>query len=106
MSKLTPEQRRKLEQTEPIAPTDTTAPIETSTLLAAARDRQERELADLETHVDLLAEEFSTRAAAIVEAGLRRSYQMSRQKIGAIDTSFFNAGELSPALSLPDGEKS
>jgi hypothetical protein len=83
-----------------------TAPIEASVLLAAARDRQERELEELEIHVDALADEFSTRAAAIVEAGLRRSYQMSRQKIGAIDISFFNAGELSPALALPDGETS
>jgi hypothetical protein len=92
MSKLTPEQKRKLDQTESTSPT-TEVPIAPAALLAAARDRHDRELADLQTQVDGLADEFATRAAAIVEAGLAHSYQKARQRIGAIDLSFFDSGE-------------
>ncbi len=94
MSKLTPDQKRKLDQTEPTSPpSEPVPPIAPAALLAAARDRHDRELTDLQTHVDGLAEEFSTRAAAIVEQGLSQSYQKARQKIGAIDLSFFDSGD-------------
>lgn len=102
MSKLTPEQKRKLEEAAP----EPTEPIAPTALLQAAKLRQQRELDDLQTHIDTLSEEFATRAAAIVEQGLTQSYQLARQKIGAIDLSFFDSGELpSTAIyALPDGE--
>jgi hypothetical protein len=101
MSKLTPEQKRKLDQTEPTSqPTENATLIAPAALLAAARDRHDRELADLQTQVDGLAEEFATRAAAIVEQGLTHSYQLARQKIGAIDLSFFDSGDAPETINL------
>ncbi len=109
MSKLTPDQKRKLEQTaheptdapppEPIDP----AAVSPSALLQAAKLRQQKELDDLQTQIDTLAEDFATRAAAIVEAGLNHSYQLARQKIGAIDLAdFFDSGDaLPPAIEVP-----
>ena len=64
-----------------------------SSILQSAKLRQQKELDDLQTKVDGLAEEFATRAAAIVEQGLTHSYQLARQKIGAIDLSFFDSGD-------------
>ena len=77
-----------------------------SSILQAAKLRQQKELDDLQTQVDGLAEEFAARAALIVEQGLTHSYQLARQKIGAIDISFFDSGELSPVTTyaLPEGE--
>jgi hypothetical protein len=83
---------------EPIDP----AAVSPSALLQAAKLRQQKELDDLQTQIDTLSEEFATRAAAIVEAGLSHSYQLARQKIGAIDLSFFGSGEeLSPPIDIP-----
>ena len=109
MSKLTPEQKRKLEQSahepidvpkvsEDLANDPAIAPLlqAPSSILETAKLRQQKELDDLQTQVDGLAEEFSTRAAAIVEQGLTHSYQLARQKIGAIDLSFFDSGDALP----------
>ncbi len=83
---------------EPIDP----AAVSPSALLQAAKLRQQKELDDLQSQLDTLSEEFATRAAAIVEAGLNHSYQLARQKIGAIDLSFFDSGEeLSPPIEVP-----
>ena len=112
MSKLTPEQKRKLEQSghEPIA-SDVSedlandpaiAPLlqAPSSILQAAKLRQQRELDDLQTQIDILSEEFATRAALIVEQGLTHSYQLARQKIGAIDLSFFDSGDAPETINL------
>ena len=72
-----------------------------SSILQAAIDRQEKELADLQTELDRLADDFATRAAAMVRQGLQNSYSQARQRIGAIDLSFFDSGELSPAIDIP-----
>ena len=79
--------------TSPIAPP--------SSILQAAIDRQEKELADLQTELDRLADDFATRAATMVRQGLQNSYSQARQRIGAIDLSFFDNGELSPAIDIP-----
>ena len=71
-----------------------------SSILQAAKLRQQKELDDLQTQVDGLAEEFSTRAALIVEQGLTHSYQLARQKIGAIDLSFFDSGDAPETINL------
>ena len=62
-----------------------TSPIAPSSILQAAIDRQEQDLADLQTELDRLADEFATRAAAMVRQGLQDSYSRARQRIGAID---------------------
>ena len=112
MSKLTPDQKRKLEQSahEPIAPkvsedladAPTIAPLlqAPSSILQAAKLRQQKELDDLQTQIDILSEEFATRAAAIVEQGLNHSYQLARQKIGVIDLSFFDSGDAPETINL------
>ena len=41
------------------------APIASSSILQSAIDRQEQDLADLQTELDRLADDFATRAAAI-----------------------------------------
>ncbi len=85
----------------PPAPIDPAA-VSPSALLQAAKLRQQKELDDLQAQVDILSEHFATRAAAIVEAGLNHSYQLARQKIGAIDLSFFDSGEeLFPPIDIP-----
>ena len=80
-------------------PTLVTAP---SSILQSAIDRQEKDLADLQTELDRLADEFATRAAAMVRQGLQDSYSRARQQIGAIDLSFFgNGDDLPPAIDIP-----
>ena len=71
-----------------------------SSILQAAKLRQQKELDDLQTQIDTLSEEFATRAAAIVEQGLTHSYQLARQKIGAIDLSFFDSGDAPETINL------
>jgi len=71
-----------------------------SSILQAAKLRQQKELDDLQTQIDILSEEFATRAAAIVEQGLNHSYQLARQKIGAIDLSFFDSGDAPETINL------
>ena len=71
-----------------------------SSILQAAKLRQQKELDDLQTQVDGLAEEFATRAALIVEQGLTHSYQLARQKIGAINLSFFDSGEAPETINF------
>ena len=117
MSKLTPEQKRKLEQSahEPIAPNvsedlvndPTIAPLlqAPSSILQAAKLRQQKELDDLQTQVDGLAEEFSTRAAVIVEQGLTHSYQLARQKIGAIGSQALPTLDLTVTRLLARGKR-
>ena len=80
-------EERSLEPTEPIEPTTVRL-----TLLKAARDRQEKELADLQAKIDELSDDFATRAESIVRLGLQSSYIKARQRIGAIDLSFFGDG--------------
>ena len=107
MSKLTPAQQRKLEQSaqseisEDLTQDPNIAPFvqpiaTTSQLLAAARARQETELNDLQKSMDELSQEFATRAESIVRSGLQSSYTQARQRIGAIDLSFFDNGEELP----------
>ena len=102
MNKLTAAQKQKLDQTadepnDPAAP-----PVAASSILQSAIDRQEKDLADLQTELDRLADEFATRAAAMVRQGLQDSYSRARQRIGAIDLSFFGTGEdLPPAIDIP-----
>ena len=107
MSKLTPAQQRKLEQSaqseisEDLTQDPNIAPFvqpiaTTSQLLAAARARQETELNDLQKSMDELSQEFATRAESIVRSGLKSSYIQARQRIGAIDLSFFDNGEELP----------
>jgi hypothetical protein len=112
MSKLTPAQQRKLEQSaqseisEDLTQDPNIAPFvqpiaTTSQLLAAARARQETELNDLQKSMDALSQEFATRAESIVRSGLKSSYIQARQRIGAIDLSFFDNGEeLPPSNNL------
>ena len=70
------------------------------TLLQAAKERQEKELADLQAQIDQLSEDFATRAAVMVRQGLQDSYRRARQQIGAIDLGFFDGGEeLNPAMT-------
>ena len=71
-----------------------------SSILQAAKLRQQKELDDLQTQIDILSEEFAARAALIVEQGLTHSYQLARQKIGAIDLSFFDSGDAPEAINL------
>lgn len=102
MQKLTPEQKQKLtESTTPEEPTDQT-PDPLVLILQTAKAKQQAQLDDLQTTIDTLSEDFATRAAAIVETGLRNSYQLARQKIGAIDIRFFDFGETTPP-ALPEG---
>lgn len=107
MSKLTPAQQRKLEQSaqseisEDLTQDPNIAPFvqpiaTTSQLLAAARARQETELNDLQKSMDELSQEFANRAESIVRSGLKSSYIQARQRIGAIDLSFFDNGEELP----------
>ena len=107
MNKLTPAQQRKLEQSarseiseDPTQDPNITPfvqPIATSSqLLAAARARQETELNDLQKSMDELSQEFATRAESIVRSGLKSSYIQARQRIGAIDLSFFDNGDELP----------
>ena len=99
MNKLTAAQKQKLDQTahEPNDPA--AAP---SSILQSAIDRQEKDLADLQTELDRLADDFATRAAAMVRQGLQDSYSRARQRIGAIDLSFFgNGDDLPPAIDIP-----
>jgi len=107
MSKLTPAQQRKLEQSaqseisEDLTQDPNIAPLvqpiaTTSQLLAAARARQETELNDLQKSMDELSQEFANRAESIVRSGLKSSYIQARQRIGAIDLSFFDNGEELP----------
>ena len=78
------------------------APVAPSSILQSAIDRQEKDLADLQTELDHLADDFATRAAAMVRQGLQDSYSRARQQIGAIDLSFFGNGEdLPPAIDIP-----
>ena len=91
--------------TEPTLPPSETTPIvpllqAPSSILEAAKLRQQKELDDLQTQVDGLAEEFAARAAAIVEQGLTHSYQLARQKIGAIDIRFFDSGDAPETINL------
>lgn len=95
MSKLTPDQRRKLEQSTPEISEDR-SPSNNSQLLAAARAKQETDLAELQNSMDALSSEFATRAEEIVRLGLQNSYSQARQRIGAIDLSFFGNGENLP----------
>ena len=113
MNKLTPAQQRKLEQSaqseisEDLTQAPNITPLNqpiatTSQLLAAARARQETELNDLQKSMDGLSQEFANRAESIVRQGLYRSYSRARQRIGAIDLSFFGTGEdLPPAIDIP-----
>ena len=74
-------------------------------ILQTAKAKQQAQLDDLQITIDALSEDFATRAAAIVETGLRNSYQLARQKIGAIDIRFFDFGENLPnasPLTLPE----
>ena len=107
MSKLTPAQQRKLEQSaqseisEDLTQDPNIAPFvqpiaTTSQLLAAARARQETELNDLQKSMDALSQEFANRAESIVRSGLKSSYIQARERIGAIDLSFFDNGEELP----------
>jgi|GEM_PF-1448114 hypothetical protein len=113
MSKLTPDQKRKLEQSahEPIDVPEVSEDLANdpaivpllqapSSILQAAKLRQQKELDDLQTQIDILSEEFAARAALIVEQGLTHSYQLARQKIGAIDLSFFDSGDAPEAINL------
>ena len=105
MQKLTPEQKQKLtESTHPEeTPNETPDPL--VLILQTAKAKQQAQLDDLQTTIDALSEDFATRAAAIVETGLRNSYQLARQKIGAIDIRFFDLGEHLPSpspLILPE----
>ena len=105
MQKLTPEQKQKL--TESASPEEPTAetPDPLMLILQTAKAKQQAQLDDLQNTIDALSEDFATRAAAIVETGLRNSYQLARQKIGAIDIRFFDLGETLPSpspLILPE----
>lgn len=81
----------------PIPETSATVnPIDRLTLLKAAKDRQEKELADLQAQIDQLSDDFANRAERIVRSGLQSSYIKARQRIGAIDLSFFDNGEELP----------
>ncbi len=84
MQKFTPEQKQKLtESTTPEEPTDET-PDPLILILQTAKAKQQAQLDDLQTRIDALSEDFATRAASIVETGLRNSYQLARLKISAI----------------------
>lgn len=107
MNKLTPAQQRKLEQSaqseisEDLTQAPNITPLNqpiatTSQLLAAARARQETELNDLQKSMDGLSQEFANRAESIVRSGLKSSYIQARQRIGAIDLSFFDNGDELP----------
>jgi hypothetical protein len=67
-------------------------PTDRLTILRAAIDRQEKELADLQFQIDQLSDDFANRAESIVRLGLQSSYIKARQRIGAIDLSFFGDG--------------
>ena len=97
MTKLTATQKQKLDQATQEADDSEAKTIATSSqLLAAARAKQETDLADLQNSMDALADEFANRAAAIVRSGLQSSYIQARQRIGAIDLSFFDNGDELP----------
>ena len=102
MNKLTAAQKQKLDQTAHDPEAAPVAPVAPSSILQSAIDRQEQDLADLQTELDRLADDFATRAAAMVRQGLQDSYSRARQKIGAIDLSFFGDGDdLPPAIDIP-----
>ena len=79
---------KAIEQVLPDEPIDSS-----SQLLAAARAKQETDLADLQSSMDALSSEFANRAEAIVRSGLQNSYSQARERIGAIDLSFFGNGD-------------
>jgi flagellar biosynthesis/type III secretory pathway protein FliH len=65
-------------------------PAPPSSLLQSAIDQQERELAELQTHMDELSEQYATRARAIVLQGLENGRTKARAEILTIDIpSFF-----------------
>jgi hypothetical protein len=126
MSRLTPDQKRKLQETTPIAPTGETLPIELpapeisedlaqdpniapllappaapSSLLQSAIDQQERELTDLQTQMDALSDQYAARARSIVLQGLENGRRKARAEILTIDIpSFFDSeGNGSPLPS-------
>jgi hypothetical protein len=93
-----------LKLTQPEEPNSET-PDPLILILQTAKAKQQAQLDDLQTTIDALSEDFATCAAAIVETGLRNSYQLARQKIGAIDIRFFDLGENLPnasPLRLPE----
>ncbi len=105
MQKLTPEQKQKLTESANPEETPNETPDPLVLILQTAKAKQQAQLDDLQTTIDALSEDFATRAAAIVETGLRNSYQLARQKIGAIDIRFFDLGETLPTaspLQLPE----
>jgi hypothetical protein len=105
MQKLTPEQKQKLTESPTPEEPNTETPDPLILILQTAKAKQQAQLDDLQTTIDALSEDFATRAAAIVETGLRKSYQLARQKISAIDIRFFDFGETLPSpspLSLPE----
>jgi hypothetical protein len=118
MSRLTPDQKRKLQETTPITPTGETLPIELpapeisedlvndpnieplleppappSSLLQSAIDQQERELTDLQTQMDALTDQYAARARSIVLRGLEAGRQKARAQILTIDIPAFFASE-------------
>jgi hypothetical protein len=65
-------------------------PAPPSSLLQSAIDHQERELAELQTHMDELSEQYATRARSIVLSGLLNGRAKARAEILTIDIpSFF-----------------
>jgi hypothetical protein len=105
MSKLTPEQKRKLEESahEPTTPPEPIAPPPEGHLLRSARAQMESELTQLQTTLDNLSDDYADRAEAMVKDWLAQCRSKAKHRINAIDlTDFFDSGEeLSPAIEVP-----
>ena len=73
-----------------------------SSILQRAIDRQEQELADLQTELDRRSDEFADRAAAIVRNSLETAYQKAQSRIMTVEVPrFFDSGANTLPLRSP-----
>ncbi len=100
MTKLTPDQKRKLEQTAH-EPTDAPPPApiaatgENGHLLRSARQQMEAELTQLQATLDSLSDEYADRAETMVKDWLAQCRSKAKSRINAIDLAdFLDSGDL------------
>ena len=84
-------------KTKAIAPTGETLPIDPPlppSILQSAIDQQEAELTDLKSQMDLLSDDYATRARSIVLQGLENGRLKARAQILTIDIPAFFGSEV------------
>lgn len=96
MSKLTPDQKRKLEESahEPTAPIAPPVTGENGHLLRSARQQMETELTQLQTTLDSLSDDYADRAETMVKDWLAQCRSKAKRRINGIDLADFFAGDV------------